>query len=80
MEFRAHPAYSAPIQTTFDQPMDDAAVEALSATMRTWRPDQIADYEASVLDEVAALGGRPVSGFLAVELAALATVTPHAAG
>jgi hypothetical protein len=80
MELRAHPAFSAAKQTAFDQPMDDAAVDALSATMRTWRPDQIADYEAAVLDEVAALGGRPVSGFLAVDLAALATVTPHPAG
>ncbi|HEU5434494.1 MAG TPA: hypothetical protein VFU81_22670 [Thermomicrobiales bacterium] len=78
MEFRAHSALPDAIQTAFDRPMDDAAVEALSATMRTWRADQIADYEASVLDEVAALGGRPVSGFLAVELAALATVAPRA--
>jgi hypothetical protein len=78
MEFRAHPAFSDATRIPFNQPMDDAAVEALSATMRTWRPDQIADYEASVLDEVAALGGRPVSGFLAVELAALATVAPRA--
>jgi hypothetical protein len=80
MGFRAHPSFSDPIQTTFDRPMDDAAVDALCAAMRTWQPDQIADYEAAVLDEVAALGGRPVSGFLAVELAALATVTPRAAG
>ncbi len=80
MEYRAHPALPDSIQTTFDRPMDDAAVEALCATMRTWRPDQIADYQDAVLDEVAALGGRPVSGFLAVELAALATVTPRAAG
>ena len=80
MEFRAHPAYPDSIPTSLDGPMDDAAVEALSATMRTWRPDQIADYQDAVLDEVAALGGRPVSGFLAVEVAALAAVTLRAAG
>ena len=56
---------------------DLPAAEALAATMSGWTAADLAAYRAAVLDEVTALGGRPVRGFLAVEVAALLAVTDH---
>lgn len=56
---------------------DRAAVEALVAAMHGWQADQLADYRAAVLDEVAGLRGRPVRGFLAVEVLALVSAGEH---
>ena len=59
-------------------PADDLpTAEALAATMSGWTAADLAAYRAAVLDEVSALGGRPVRGFLAVEVAALLAVTDH---
>ena len=56
-------------------PSDDLpAVEALAATMAGWGPADLELYREAVLDEVAALGRRPVAGFLAIEVAALLSV------
>ena len=53
---------------------DQGAVEALAAAMADWDAADLADYRASVLDELAKLRGRSPHGFLAVELAALSAV------
>ena len=57
---------------------DLRAAEALVAAMTDWDAADLAAYRSSVLDELARLRGRPPRGFLAVELAALATVGPAA--
>lgn len=54
---------------------DLPAAEALIAAMRGWEAAELAEYRTAVLTELAALGDRPVSGFLAVEIAALCAVT-----
>lgn len=53
---------------------DVSAAEALVAAMRDWDGADLATYRDSVLAEVAALGVRTPTGFLAAELAALATL------
>jgi hypothetical protein len=53
---------------------DLSAAEALVAAMRGWDATELAEYRTAVLAELAALGDRPVAGFLAVELTALCAV------
>jgi len=55
---------------------DRGAAEALVATMARWEEAELADYRASVLADLAALGDRPVRGFLAAEIAALTALDP----
>jgi hypothetical protein len=56
--------------------VDVRAAEALVAAMSGWDANELATYRSAVLDEIAAHGDRPVSGFLAVELTALQTLQP----
>ena len=61
-------------------PADDLpAAEALAAAMCGWDAAHLATYRDAVLEEVAALKGRPVRGFLAVEMAALSAVAAQGA-
>ncbi len=53
------------------RPPDIPAADALAAAMRSWAAEEIAEYRAAVLDELANLGDQPPTGFLAAELAAL---------
>jgi hypothetical protein len=53
---------------------DRSAAEALIAAMSGWDATELAEYRTAVLAELAALGDRPVDGFLAVEVAALCAV------
>ena len=58
--------------------VDREALRALVETMRTWDADQVAMYREATVAAVAALGKRPLGGFLAAEVLALAA-TAHAA-
>jgi len=53
---------------------DVRAAEALATAMAGWDAAEVAAYRESVLAEVAALGDRPLRGFLAAEVAALTAI------
>jgi hypothetical protein len=56
--------------------VDVRAAEALVAAMSGWEASELATYKSAVLEELAAHGDKPVSGFLAVELTALQSLQP----
>ena len=53
-------------------PSDSRAAAALAEAMAGWTSEDLAVYRAAVEAELAALGDRSATGFLAVEAAALA--------
>lgn len=55
-------------------PVDRPAAEALAAAMASWNASELDAYRGAVIDELSTTGGARVRGFLAVELAALASL------
>lgn len=70
------PHHSAPAWATVDalSERDASAAEALTTAMLGWNDTEIAAYRESVLAEIATLGDRSPTGFLAAELIALAAL------
>ena len=52
-------------------PCDRWAAEAIAEAMRGWAVEERVAYRGAVLEEIAALAGEEIGGFLAVEGVAL---------